>query len=484
MTSRVIGGVLKKLRPDGGFASWWKSAPSDPDAPPVIPVVRRANLESHLEKLAAQASDEASGITVFFLGIDGLRFINRHYGHAAGDQMLRRAGWCLQSLKHPFEGIAHIGGDEFAAFLRGPADPSTIRAIAQDALDAISQPRTLAGRTVGITCSIGICSFPQHGPARKLLSHAQVAMAAAKASGPGTYCFYAGQPESQSAETLHIERQLRSALANREFFLVFQPKVSIATGKVTAAETLIRWKHPQLGLIPPDVFIPMAERLGLINAIGEWVIDEACRHARIWRSKGLRMRVAVNISSRQLVQPNLLAQIAAILKRHDIHPSLLTCEITESLAIEDMNSSGAAMQALRRAGIHLSIDDFGTGYSNLSHLRRLPVQELKIDRSFVTEIDTSAEANSLVEAIIRMAHALGKRVVAEGVETAGQLEALHSLGCDEAQGYFLSGPISSEMLLLWATTDSDERREFAPSLFHDTQYGEALGDPQPGPARR
>jgi EAL domain-containing protein (putative c-di-GMP-specific phosphodiesterase class I) len=258
--------------------------------------------------------------------------------------------------------------------------------------------------------------------------------------------------------------------------------VSIVTNKVTAAETLLRWRHPELGLIPPDVFIPMAERLGLINAIGTWVLDEACRHARVWRNKGLRMRVAVNLSARQLLQPHLLEQIQVILKHHGIQPSLLTCEITESLAIEDMQSSRAVMHTLRNAGMHLSIDDFGTGYSNLGHLRHLPVQELKIDRSFITEIETDAEARSLVEAIIRMAHVLGKRVVAEGVETAGQLELLHQLDCDEVQGYFLSSPISAEMLLVWATTEAEDAREFATSLFHDTQLPEALAGASP-PAR-
>ncbi len=207
-----------------------------------MPVVRRAHLENHLERLASRTRDASVGITVFSFGIDGLRFINRYYGHAAGDQTLRWAAKRLRSLKHPFDGIAHIGGDEFAAFVTGPVDPASIRAIAEDALAAMGQPLDIAGREIGITCSIGICTFPQHGPARKLLSNAQLAMSAAKATGPGTYCFYSGQTEPHSARTLHLERRLRTALSNQEFFLAFQPKFSMASGRVTSAETLLRWK--------------------------------------------------------------------------------------------------------------------------------------------------------------------------------------------------------------------------------------------------
>jgi diguanylate cyclase (GGDEF)-like protein len=455
-----------------------KTKGPSPDAEnghPAVPVVRRALLKAHLEKLDNRRTDASSGITVFYLGIDGLKFINRYYGHAAGDQVLVTVGQRLRALSRRLDGIAHIGGDEFVGFVTGPSDAQRDRDLAQALLDAMRQPHDLPDAQLTVSVSLGICSCPQYGPARKTLSYAQLAMCAAKAQEPGSYVFYSGQGDLRQVEALNIERHLRTAMANHEFHLVFQPKINVASGKVTAAEALIRWRNPQLGAVSPEVFIPMAERLGLINAIGEWVLDEACRQARIWRNHGLRMRVAVNLSVRQLLQPHLVQQIQAILEHHQIHPSLLTCEITESLAIENIKSSGKAMRRLLQAGVHLSIDDFGTGYANLSYLRDLPVQELKIDRSFVKELGTSAQANALVEAIVKMAHALGKRVVAEGVENERQLEALRRFDCDEVQGFFFSQPISADMLLDWAVSNSEDDREFSASLFQDTQLpGAAL----------
>jgi EAL domain-containing protein (putative c-di-GMP-specific phosphodiesterase class I) len=244
---------------------------------------------------------------------------------------------------------------------------------------------------------------------------------------------------------------------------------------VTAAEALLRWQHPRRGYISPDVFIRLAERHGLISTIGRWVIDEACQQAAAWRDRGLRMRIAINISGHQLRQDDLVDHIEAALRRHAIPPRRMTCEITESVAMEDTRQTHAAFERLRAAGLHVSIDDFGTGHSSLASLRRLPAAELKIDRAFVTDLAGSGHARSIVQAVIQMAHTLGLRVVAEGVETEAQRDALVEMGCDELQGYLFAKPMSATALALWAEGDGDAPApDFRPSLFDLTQPAELV----------
>jgi EAL domain-containing protein (putative c-di-GMP-specific phosphodiesterase class I) len=250
--------------------------------------------------------------------------------------------------------------------------------------------------------------------------------------------------------------------------LFYQPKIDAKSGKVTAAEALLRWKHQRRGMVPPDVFIPLAERHGLIGVLGNWVIEEACRQARLWREQGLRMRLAVNLSALQMRQEDLVERIEEALRQHRIDPSLITCEITESVAMEDTKATQETFRRLGSAGIHLSIDDFGTGYSSLSYLRKLPAEELKIDRSFVMDIENSPDARAVVDAVVKLAHALGLRVVAEGVENERQQELLTAMGCDEMQGYLFAKPMSARALLLWAMDDRGQAESFRESLFGDT----------------
>jgi EAL domain-containing protein (putative c-di-GMP-specific phosphodiesterase class I) len=259
--------------------------------------------------------------------------------------------------------------------------------------------------------------------------------------------------------------------------LFYQPKIDARSGQVTGAEALLRWKHPTRGMVPPSTFIPLAERYGLMRGLGQWVIEDACRQAQRWREHGLRMRVAINLSALQMRQNDIVELIVQSLERYRVQPSLLTCEITESVAMEDTKATQQTFKRLGKAGVHLSIDDFGTGYSSLSYLRRLPAEELKIDRSFVMDIESSTDARSVVDAVVKLAHALGLRVVAEGVENTRQQEILRELGCDEMQGYMFAKPMSARALLLWAIDDRNvTATAFRESLFGDTNVDLAPAD--------
>ena len=270
-------------------------------------------------------------------------------------------------------------------------------------------------------------------------------------------------------EQAQILSDLRVAVERRQLELVYQPKIDARSLQVTAAEALLRWHHPQRGVVSPAVFIPVAERHGLIGAIGDWVIEEACRQAAEWRTMGLRMRVAVNLSGYQMRQHDLVDRIEQSLARHRIVPSRFTCEITESVAMEDTRITQQAFERLGRAGVHVSIDDFGTGYSSLASLRRLPAAELKIDRAFVSDLASSADARSITSAIVQMAHTLELRVVAEGVETEAQRDLLVAMGCDELQGFLFAKPMSAKSLALWASDEEpEEDGMFRASLFEET----------------
>ncbi|XDF33857.1 bifunctional diguanylate cyclase/phosphodiesterase [Paracidovorax avenae] len=437
------------------------------------PILRRAQLERRLQAAARQCAAREEVLYVFFLGLDGLKGINSQFGYAAGDWILRGTARRLQALPRAFDGLAYIGGDEFAAFYQGPLDRHLARGIAEAAAAAVAGPHDIAGSEVSVTCSIGVACYPRFRPASRLLAHAHLAMCAAKAKGRGGHAFYAGEgtaeAEGQADEALELSRDLGGAISRGELHLVFQPKIDARSGKITAVEALLRWTHPLRGHVPPDVFIPIAERFHLIDRIGDWVLEEACRQARKWRSQGLCMRVAVNLSAQQLRQPELAARIRQILDAYRIHPALLTCEITESVAVRNAEGSREALSNLEKAGVRISIDDFGTGYSSLSYLRQLPACELKIDRSFVSDLGESEHAYSIVDAVIRMSHALGKRVVAEGVGNRRQVEILSALGCDELQGYYFARPMPPERLLLWAKSPPDGRPGFHPAVFCDTQ---------------
>lgn len=413
---------------------------------------------------------------LLYLDLDNLRNVNDVLGHEAGDAVLKEAAARLVS--HLSDGravAARIAADEFALLVPGELDQG--RAAAEAVERLFERPFVVAQREARLSCSIGIAAYPQHGSRPRLMSHAVMAMRSVKSTGGGGHAEYdprMGIAAREQAETLH---DLKSAIERGQLELFYQPKVDAQSRQITAAEALLRWRHPKRGLVSPAVFVPLAERNGLINEIGDWVIAEACRQAAAWRADGLRMRVAVNISGAQLRQDDFVAQLEAHLKRHRIPPGRFTCEITESVAMEDTSVTQQAFDRMRRAGIHVSIDDFGTGHSSLASLRRLPAAELKIDRAFVSDLEGSTDARSIVRAIVQMAHSLELRVVAEGVETDGQRRLLTEMGCDELQGYLFAKPMTPQALALWASDDADRPSAgaFRPSLFEPTAPAD-LGD--------
>jgi diguanylate cyclase len=309
-------------------------------------------------------------------------------------------------------------------------------------------------------------------------------MQAVKQGGGGSYMFFEQRMQEGARERMELLRDLRLALDANQFELVYQPKIDAATGKVTAAEALLRWRHPTRGMVGPTEFIPIAERAGLIGRLGNWVIEEACRQARLWRKAGLKMRVAINLSVYQMRQDDLVERIVDALHRHGVSPHRLTCEITESVAMENTQVTQRTFEQLGQAGIHLSIDDFGTGYSSLSYLRQLPASELKIDRSFVMDLASSPDARAIAQAVVQLAHAIGLKVVAEGVETAEQRDILQRMGCDEFQGYFFARPMSARALLMWALDDKAVQQAFNPSLFAETREHTGMPTRQDLPPRR
>jgi diguanylate cyclase len=303
-----------------------------------------------------------------------------------------------------------------------------------------------------------------------LVTNASVAMRASKSAGGATYSLFDPRMVVDSREQAELLLDLRMALSRSQLELYYQPKIHAPSAQITGVEALLRWHHPQRGMISPNIFIPMAERSGVINALGLWVIDEACRQARVWRDQGMRMRVAINLSAYQLRQSDLPQHISAALTRHQINPGLLTCEITESVAMEDTEATKRFFDDLALIGVHISIDDFGSGYSSLAYLRKLPAGELKIDRSFVLDLAHSEEARKIAAAVVQLAQALNLKVVAEGVETEEQFQILRQLGCDELQGFLFAKPMSAKALTLWALADEGPRSmQFSESLFRETR---------------
>jgi EAL domain-containing protein (putative c-di-GMP-specific phosphodiesterase class I) len=314
-----------------------------------------------------------------------------------------------------------------------------------------------------------VAVYPEHGSRPRLLGHANLAMRSVKLGGGASYAAFHPSMAVDLREQAELLQDLRGAIERGQLQLYYQPKIDARSLQVTAAEALLRWQHPQRGMVSPSVFIPLAEKHGLIRRIGAWVIEEACRQAAEWRARGLRMRVAVNLSGHQLRQDDLVEYIQACIARHHIRPERLTVEITESVAMEDTAHTRAAFDRLRQAGLHVSIDDFGTGHSSLAALRKLPAAELKIDRAFVTDLASSAEARNIAQAIVQMAHTLDMRVVAEGVENEAQRDLLVAMGCDELQGYLFAKPMTPTALGLWAQDDGDcGHTAFRPSLFDPT----------------
>jgi diguanylate cyclase (GGDEF)-like protein len=431
-------------------------------------LANRADFDQRLESTAELADRCAGKVALLFIGLDGFKPVNDSFGRRVGDHLLKAMSERLQATVGNSGALARVGGDEFA-LLMPDASKSQAAGVAQRLLDQIAEPCEIDGRHTPMTASIGVVCYPEDGPASSLLARAEAAARYAKRNGGATFAFFEPRMLGDAREQIELLRDLRQAMARNQFELYFQPKIHAPSGEITGAEALLRWHHPERGMVSPAVFVPIAERFGLIGVLGQWVIDDACRQARAWRDQGLRMRVAINLSVHQLRQPDLAERIAKALQAHQVNPQLLTCEITESAAMEDAEGTRRIFERLAAIGVNISIDDFGTGYSSLSYLRKLPASELKIDRSFVLDLETSADARAVVDAVVKLAQALGLKVVAEGVETEGQNRILRSLGCDELQGYLFAKPMSAKALALWAMQDEGPRAiEFRQSLFQET----------------
>ncbi|HZV92827.1 MAG TPA: EAL domain-containing protein, partial [Caldimonas sp.] len=375
----------------------------------------RVYFEDRLAAAATKADAGATRLALLFIDLDGFKPVNDTYGHSIGDLVLEQVGQRLKAMSRGKDVVARVGGDEFLLLLTNVQTTESVAQVASRLIQGLSHPYAVDGREVMISCSVGIAMYPDGCSHAKLIARADAAMYASKRAGGSNHCFYSPAMDADAEAQFTLLRDLRKAVAAKEFELFYQPKIDARSGKVTAVEALLRWKHPTNGILLPNVFIPIAERFGLIGHIGNWVIEESCRQSRQWRDKGLRMRVAINLSAHQMRQDDIVERITGALETHKIHPSLLTCEITESAAMEDTKTTQATFRRLGELGTHLSIDDFGTGYSSLAYLRKLPAEELKIDRSFIMDLEHSADARAVVDAVIKLAHALGLKVVAEGV---------------------------------------------------------------------
>jgi diguanylate cyclase (GGDEF)-like protein len=410
--------------------------------------------------VAALQDCRSSGhyISVMMLDLDMFKRVNNALGYNVGDQLLRiisqRLAASLRNsdsiarlnAEHTGNSVFSLGGDEFGILLTGLDCTEFTDQIANRIIEAVTETAEIDGNEINLTCSVGISLYPDDGEeADTLLKHAGTALYYAKLHGHNSYQFYDEELHRATLENLKLENDLRHALATESLELHYQPKVDLATGRVNSVEALVRWRHPDIGMIPPGEFIPLAEGNGLIVPIGYWVLMKACRQIRTWQAAGHEnICVAVNLSALQFRQHDLLEQILQILKETGVCPHQLELEITESTIMDNIDAAASTMRALHCSGIRISIDDFGTGYSSLNHLKRFPINTVKIDRSFIRDITTDSDDAAIVGAIISMAHNMELKVIAEGVETEAQLEFLRQLHCDEIQGFLFSPPVAHQ----------------------------------------
>lgn len=400
----------------------------------------RLYFNSRLDAALAKAKQTDTPVAVLFLDLDRFKYINDSLGHRTGDRLLQAVAERLTQCLRSTDTLARLGGDEFTLILPEVTREHVIRT-AETISERLSQPIELDGHDLRITPSIGISWFPMDGEdSETIIRHADMAMYQAKDMGKNTYQFYKHSMNDKVHDRMTLERELRLALERQEFHLEYQPQVDVRTGKLTGMEALIRWKHPEKGLVSPASFIPLAEETGLILQLGEWVIRQACLQHMDWKQKGHPpVKIGVNLSVRQLKDPLLVRLVSEILQNTGMEPSCLELEITESMAM--FETLKPTLEALKQLGVQISIDDFGTGYSSLGYLKKFPVDKLKIDGCFIRDMMKSETEHSIVKAIIAMADSLRLELIAEGVEDEEQLQSLLDLGCKEVQGYLFSRPL-------------------------------------------
>jgi diguanylate cyclase (GGDEF)-like protein/PAS domain S-box-containing protein len=415
----------------------------------------RALLLERLRQAAADADRVHRLVAVMFLDLDRFKYINDTLGHHVGDGLLKSVAGRLRDCVRPGDTIARLGGDELAVVLANVAHVDDVARVARKLIDSFARPFQVEGHELFTTASIGITLYPfDERDAEGLLKNADTAMYHAKERGRNTFQYFTAELNARAERRLRIETALRTALERNELSLHYQPQVDLKSGRIVGMEALARWTHPALGNVPPTEFIPVAEETGLILPIGEWVLRQACRQIKAWHESGFhKLQIAVNLSGKQLRQKDFPERVREILRETKLESRYLDLELTESLLMVDTEETAGITHALRALGVSFSVDDFGTGYSSLAYLKRFPIDVLKIDRSFVRDIATDPNDVAIVKTVIAMAHTLGMRVIAEGVETFDQLEFLRHQGCDGTQGYYCSAPLSaeefSELLVDW-----------------------------------
>jgi diguanylate cyclase (GGDEF)-like protein len=428
-------------------------------ADPLTKLPNLVKFNERLELELAQARRYKRKVAVVYMDLDSFKFVNDSWGHGTGDRLLQSLALRLKRRLRQFDTIARVAGDEFVILMPEVRDADDATGIAQKLLSIVRNPFQLDGRTLQITASVGIAMYPADGEdAETLLRNADAATHRAKAVGRNTFQLCTPELTSLAVERLSLQTGLQLALKQSEFVLHYQPLVSLTSGRTVGFEALVRWQHPQKGLVMPGTFIPVAEETGLILGVGEWVLATACRQLKEWHQKGLdQLRIAVNFSARQFQERHLTHTVSRVLADSGLEPRHLEIEITESIAMEGAEVVVANLNMLRSMGVGIAIDDFGTGYSSMSYLKRYPVTSLKIDRSFVTDLPSNPADAGIVRAIIEMAHGSRLHVTAEGVETKEQFVRLQECGCDEMQGYWVSRPLTlegvdqhlAEQLALW-----------------------------------
>lgn len=419
---------------------------------PLTQLPNRALFMERLEQALADAAERGGRVAVCFVDLDGFKVINDSLGHGVGDELLTAVARRLASCVDPGDIVARFGGDEFTILVENAGQPARAVHTAERVIHALRRPFPLADREVTVGASAGIAFSPPGGrriQAEDLVREADTALYAAKEAGKGRAVIFQPQMKAQVVRRLSLESDLRRAIDHGELVLYYQPEVELLTGQIVGMEALVRWQHPQLGLILPEDFIPLAEESGMIVMLGEWVLETACRQAHLWQRQrgGIEPLVmSVNLSARQFHQADLAKQVARILRRTGLQPSNLKLEITESVLMREERRAVQTLAHLKGLGLRLAIDDFGTGYSSLSYLRQFTVDTLKIDRSFLTGLEHDDRKAAIVQAITTLAHALGMDVTIEGVETAEQMARARALCCDRGQGFYFSPPLSSEDL--------------------------------------
>ncbi|PLZ18908.1 putative bifunctional diguanylate cyclase/phosphodiesterase, partial [Fischerella thermalis] len=413
----------------------------------------RLLFKEQLTRTLPNAARRKESLAVMFLDLDRFKTINDTLGHTLGDQLLQNVAQRLRESLRSGDVVARWGGDEFIILLPQVNYVEEVAQVAQRILQELEKAFHIEGHELYVSASLGIALFDEHSPdVETLIQHADVALYHAKDEGRNNFQFYTTSISSKTPEILTLERSLRHALEREEFVVHYQPRVNIDTGKITGMEALLRWEHPDMGLVAPSKFIPLAEESGLIIPIGEWVLRTACRQNKAWQEEGLpAITMAVNLSLKQFRQPGLVETVAKILDETGLEANFLELEITETTAIEDLEFTRTVLQQLEEMGVHLSIDDFGTGHSSLSRLQLLPLHNLKIDGSFIRDLTKDVKVAHIVKAIVGLGRSLGLRLTAEGVEKQEELEFLKSINCEDVQGFLFFRPLSAQKAteILW-----------------------------------